>query len=235
MAAAAADEATLLGESRAAGISITIKDSDRNRRHSLDRGAKELADYVPTEDAPVVAAAKAAGAIVFGKTNLPLWSGDVQTFNELFGMTNNPWELDRIPGGSSGGAAAAVAAGFTTFELGTDIGGSVRIPAHFCGSTGSNRASVWSHNAATSTIRRRHDRCRHQRVRPDRACTEDLDLLLSVLAGPEPGARGRVAPRAPPAEGALTRDLGVGVSFDDSRADRIGVRRHAARRGRPAG
>ncbi len=75
----------------------------------------------------------APGAIVFGKTNLPRWSCDIQTYNDIFGTTNNPWALDRTPGGSSGGAAAAVATGFTSFELGTDIGGSVRVPSHCCG------------------------------------------------------------------------------------------------------
>src|SRR5439155_489498 len=84
------------------------------------------------EDAPAVARLKAAGAIVFGKTNLPKWSGDIQTYNELFGVSRNPWSLDRITGGSSGGAAAAVAAGLTSFDLGTDIGGSVRSPSRCC-------------------------------------------------------------------------------------------------------
>jgi amidase len=88
---------------------------------------------IPQHDAEVVAAVKQAGAIVFGKTNVPLWSGDLQTFNEMFGTTNNPWDLGRVPGGSSGGAAAAVACGMTSFEIGTDIGGSVRVPSAFCG------------------------------------------------------------------------------------------------------
>ena len=96
-------------------------------------GAIELTDNVPQRDAPTVAAVKEAGAIVMGKTNLPRWSGDVQAFNEIFGTTANPWDKDRVPGGSSGGAAAAVAAGLTSFEIGTDIGGSVRFPSAFCG------------------------------------------------------------------------------------------------------
>jgi len=135
VAAAAADEATLLGGSVGPlhGLPVTIKDAIATEGIRSTGGAKELADYVPTEDAPAVARLKAAGAIVFGKTNLPKWSGDVQTYNELFGVTSNPWNLDRITGGSSGGAAAAVAAGFTSFEVGTDIGGSVRIPSHCCG------------------------------------------------------------------------------------------------------
>ena len=77
-----------------------------------------------------------AGAIVFGKTNLPRWSGDVQSYNDLFGTTNNPWDLTGSRAAPPGGAAAAVAAGLTAFELGTDIGGSVRIPSHCCGTFG---------------------------------------------------------------------------------------------------
>jgi len=88
---------------------------------------------VPSRDAPVVKALKDAGAIVFGKTNLPRWSGDIQSFNDIFGTTVNPWNAERVPGGSSGGAAAAVASGLTAFEIGTDIGGSIRFPSSFCG------------------------------------------------------------------------------------------------------
>ena len=99
----------------------------------LTGGAVELTDHVPAADAPAVARLRAAGAVVFGKTNVPRWSGDLQTYNEIFGTTNNPWDPARAPGGSSGGAAAAATSGLTSFELGTDIGGSVRIPAHCCG------------------------------------------------------------------------------------------------------
>jgi amidase len=115
------------------GLPITIKDAIATEGIRSTGGAIELRDHVPAEDAPAVARLKRAGAIVFGKTNLPRWSGDLESFNEIFGTTNNPWNVDRVPGGSSGGAGAAVAAGFTSFELGTDIGGSVRIPSHFNG------------------------------------------------------------------------------------------------------
>jgi amidase len=135
IACTAADKATLtdaeLGPLH--GLPVTIKDAIAVEGVRSTGGATELADHVPTADAPAVARLKAAGAIVFGKTNVPRWSADVQTTNELFGTTNNPWDLDCTPGGSSGGAAAAVACGFTAFELGTDIGGSIRFPAHFCG------------------------------------------------------------------------------------------------------
>jgi amidase len=86
-----------------------------------------------TEDAVTVTRLKAAGAVVLGKTNVPLMLADAQSYNAIYGTTNNPWDLTRTPGGSSGGAAAALAAGYVPLELGTDIGGSLRIPAAFCG------------------------------------------------------------------------------------------------------
>jgi amidase len=115
------------------GIPITVKDAIATSGIRSTGGSPQLLDNVPQHDAEAVAAVKREGAIVFGKTNLPLWSGDLQTFNEMFGTTNNPWDLSRVPGGSSGGAAAAVACGMTSFEIGTDIGGSVRVPSAFCG------------------------------------------------------------------------------------------------------
>src|SRR3954466_6652086 len=133
--AAAADEATARGAELGPlhGLPITIKDAIETEGIRSTGGAIELTDHVPTADAPAVARLKAAGAIVFGKTNLPRWSADIESFNEIFGTTTNPWDFTRSPGGSSGGAAAAVATGLTSFELGTDIGGSVRIPAHVNG------------------------------------------------------------------------------------------------------
>jgi len=130
-----ADAASARGESWGPlhGLPITIKDAIATAGIRSTGGATALRDNVPTTDALAVSSLKAAGAIVFGKTNVPEWSGDFQSFNEMFGTTNNPWDLARTPGGSSGGAAAAVACGMTSFELGTDIGGSVRVPAAFCG------------------------------------------------------------------------------------------------------
>ena len=115
------------------GIPVTIKDALETKGLRTTGGASELHNNIPSKDAAVVAAVKEAGAIVFGKTNLPRWSGDFQAFNEMFGTTVNPWDSERVPGGSSGGAAAAVAAGLSSFEIGTDIGGSIRFPASFCG------------------------------------------------------------------------------------------------------
>jgi amidase len=115
------------------GVPITVKDAIATAGLRTTGGATELADHVPATDATVVARLRAAGAIVFGKTNLPKWSLDYQTGNDLFGVTHNPWDLTRTPGGSSGGAGAAVAAGLTAFEVGTDLGGSVRLPSNWCG------------------------------------------------------------------------------------------------------
>ena len=97
-----------------------------------------LLDHVPDVDSTVTARLKAAGGILFGKTNLAEMLADYQSKNPIFGRTNNPWDLQRTPGGSSGGAAAALAAGMTPFEIGTDLSGSIRIPAHCCGLFGLN-------------------------------------------------------------------------------------------------
>ena len=201
------------------GLPVTIKDAIATEGIRSTGGAKELAEYVPTDDAPAVARLKAAGAIVFGKTNLPKWSGDLQTYNELFGVTNNPWAFDRTTGGSSGGAAAAVAAGFTSFELGTDIGGSVRIPSHCCGVYGlkptwgviPQRGYLDHPNGGTIDVD-------INVFGPIARAAEDLDLLLSVLAGPEPERAVAWRLELPPAEERTLADLDVGVWFDDASA-----------------
>jgi amidase len=134
-AAKAADDATANGDIGGPlhGLPMTIKDVFETEGLVTTSGAPELSAYVPRADAVAVARLKAAGAIVFGKTNTPLYAGDWQTYNDVYGRTSNPWDHERTVGGSSGGAAAAVAAGLTPFELGSDIGGSIRIPAHYNG------------------------------------------------------------------------------------------------------
>jgi len=115
------------------GLPVTVKDCLETAGMRTTCGARELADYVPDNDAVAVRRLRRAGAIIAGKTNLPAWASDCQSYNELFGTTNNPWNAARTPGGSSGGAAAAVAAGLCALELGSDLGGSVRIPAAWSG------------------------------------------------------------------------------------------------------
>ena len=115
------------------GIPMTIKDSFDTKGMRTTAGYKPFSNRVPDKDALLVSRLRQAGAIILGKTNLPSLASGIQSINSVFGRTNNPWSLACTPGGSSGGSAAAVAAGMTTLELGSDIGGSIRIPAHFCG------------------------------------------------------------------------------------------------------
>ena len=104
-------------------------------------GHPPLAAHVPRTDSSVAARLRAAGAIVLGKTNVPPLAMSLQTRNEIFGRSNNPWDLARTPGGSSGGAAAAVAARLVPFDIGSDMSGSIRIPAHYCGVYGYKASS----------------------------------------------------------------------------------------------
>lgn len=130
-----ADEALARGECWGPfhGVPCTVKDTYETAGVRTTAGAPFLADYLPGEDAAIVARLKSAGAVILGKTNVPTMAADWQSYNEIFGTTNNPWDVTRTPGGSSGGEAAAVAAGLSFLGLGSDIGGSIRVPAHFCG------------------------------------------------------------------------------------------------------
>ena len=183
----AADAATAKGESSGPlhGLPITIKDALEVEGILSTGGAIELKDNVPDRTAPAVARLVDAGAIIFGKTNLPRWSGDGQSYNEMFGVTSNPWDLARSPGGSSGGAGAAVAAGFTSFEVGTDIGGSVRLPSHFTG--------VWGHKPSFGVVPGLGYidspvggivEADNNVLGPMARSADDLDLLLGLMAGP---------------------------------------------------
>ena len=130
-----ADEALANGENWGPlhGLPMTIKDYINVIGLHTTYGSPIFKDYLPTSNADAVQPLIDAGAIIFGKTNLPLWATGSQSFNEVYGQTNNPWDLSRTPGGSSGGATAALAAGLTGLEIGSDLGGSIRSPAHFCG------------------------------------------------------------------------------------------------------
>jgi amidase len=217
-AAGEADAATARGDSIGPlhGLPVTIKDAIETAGLRSTGGAEALSQHVPTADAPAVAQLKAAGAIVFGKTNLPEWSRDVQTYNDLFGTTNNPWDPTLVPGGSSGGAAAAVACGFTSFELGTDIGGSVRIPAHCCGVFGLkpsfglvSQRGYLDHAAGGTTD------VDINVFGPLARSAADLDVLLDVLAGPAPEAAVAWRVALPERRGTSLADYRIGVWFDE--------------------
>ena len=130
-----ADAALAKGESWGPlhGLPILVKDSYQTAGVKTTCGSQLLSGFVPSKNAVAVERLLAAGAIMIGKTNLPEFAGDIQSFNKVAGTTNNPWNLDRTPGGSTGGGAAALAAGIGYLEIGSDIGGSIRTPAHFCG------------------------------------------------------------------------------------------------------
>lgn len=184
IAADAADAALARGDNIGSlhGIPITIKDALEVSGMRSTGGAIELRDYIPDHDAPVVQAVRDAGAIIFGKTNLPRWSGDLQAFNEMFGTTVNPWNAARVPGGSSGGAAVAVAAGLTSFEIGTDIGGSIRFPASFCGVFGHKPS--WGIVPSTGYLDHEAGGATEADVNvlgPIARSAEDLELLLGLM------------------------------------------------------
>jgi amidase len=133
-AAREADAALTRGERRPLlGVPMTIKESFNIAGLPTTWGIPACKDYVPGEDALAVARVKAAGAVILGKTNVPFALADWQSDNEIYGTTNNPWDPGRTPGGSSGGSSAALAAGYGALSLGSDIGGSLRAPAHYCG------------------------------------------------------------------------------------------------------
>jgi amidase len=118
------------------GLPVTVKDTIDTANLRTTRGSLAFAEHLPTEDAHAVARLRAAGAIVFGKTNAPELALDYTAENPVFGRTLNPYDEARTPGGSSGGCAAAVAACLSPASLGSDLAGSIRIPAHFCGVAG---------------------------------------------------------------------------------------------------
>jgi amidase len=169
------------------GLPMTVKDVWETEGLVTTSGAPELKDYVPEVDALAVARLKSAGAIVFGKTNTPLYAGDFQTHNEVYGRTNNPWDRSRGAGGSSGGAAAAIAAGLSPLELGSDIGGSIRNPAHYNGVYGLKPS--WGVVPSRGHIPGPPGSLMETDVNcggPLARSLDDLTTALSVLAGPVP-------------------------------------------------
>jgi amidase len=182
------------------GVPVTIKDSFETAGLRTTSSFKPLANYVPKQDATVVARLRSAGAVILGKTNLPEMAGDFQTDSPVFGIAKNPWDLQRTPGGSSGGEAAALAAGMSPLGIGSDIGGSIRIPAHFCGLFGLKPTDRRVSNAGhIPPLPGSPNSVRYMLVSgPLARSVADLRLCLKLIAGPD-GRDASVCP-APLAE-----------------------------------
>ncbi len=167
------------------GLPMTVKESFDLRGHATVWGMPALVDNLATHDALAVQRLKAAGAVVFGKTNVPLNLADFQSYNAVHGTTNNPWDLARAPGGSSGGSAAALAAGLTGLEFGSDIGGSIRNPAAYCGVYGHKPTWCLVPKRGQSPSRLPGAEMDLSVVGPMARCAEDLALALRVTMGPD--------------------------------------------------
>jgi Asp-tRNA(Asn)/Glu-tRNA(Gln) amidotransferase A subunit family amidase len=165
------------------GVPVSIKDTIETAGIRTVSGTRLHEFHVPTVDAPVVARLKQAGAVILGKTNVPEIAMDLRSENPVFGRTSNPWNLTRVPGGSSGGEAASIASGCSAAGVGSDMGGSIRIPAHFCGIAGlkptPGRIPCSGHwpNAATGPF------ALGTSCGPMARRVEDLTLLFKVLIG----------------------------------------------------
>ena len=212
----AADGALARGESWGAlhGLPMTVKELFDVVGLPTTWGLTELRENLATANALAVDRVLAAGAIIFGKTNVPVLLADLQSYNPVYGTTNNPWNRSLTPGGSSGGAAAALAAGLTGLDIGSDIGGSIRNPAHYCGVYGHKptygiappRGQSLPGNVAASDI---------SVIGPLARSAGDLALALDIIGGPDPvEAAGWRLELTPPRGNALS-DYRVAVMLDD--------------------
>ena len=219
--AIAADEALAAGESVRPlhGLPITVKDLFETAGLVTTCGAPELRDHVPDTDAVAVERLTEAGAIVLGKTNVPLFGIDFQSYNDVYGLTRNPWDPERTVGGSSGGAAAALAAGLVPLEIGSDIGGSIRNPAHFCG--------VYGHKSSHGVV----PLLGHLLGPPGTLAApdllvagpmarspQDLGFALQLMASADTLNSSGWNLELPPPRGRDLKDLRVAYWFDDPRS-----------------
>ncbi len=218
--ARAADAALAKGEvwGPLHGVPMTVKESFNFAGSPTTWGLPAHRDNIPSDHATLVARKLAAGAVIFGKTNVPQHLADWQSFNAIYGTTNNPWNAERTPGGSSGGSAAALAAGLTGLEAGSDIGASIRNPAHYCGIFGHKptyglvppRGQALPGSLAPSDI---------SVVGPMARSAEDLDLSLSIVAGPDVLDEAGWQVALPPPRRERLRDFKVAVMPNDPNSE----------------
>ncbi|WP_170325608.1 amidase [Ruegeria arenilitoris] len=202
------------------GLPMTIKDAFQVVGLPATAGAVELEGFMPSQNAVEVQRLLDAGVVIFGKTNVPRFVAGFESYNALFGTTNNPWDVSRTPGGSSGGPAAATAAGLTSFEIGSDLGGSVRVPPHFCG--------IFDHKPTHGiTQMRGHIPGPPGTVaEPDMAVVgpiarsaQDLSLVLPYMIGPVEICDKGWSLSLPPRQGRKIEEFRVAVLLDDSASE----------------
>ncbi|NUM53339.1 MAG: amidase [Candidatus Hydrogenedentes bacterium] len=220
--AKAADEAVARGEwwGPFHGVPWLVKDTFEVKGLKTTAGAVELANYISAIDAVTVTRMHHAGAVCLGKSNVPLYAADMQTFNKVFGTTNNPWDTSRSPGGSTGGGAAALAAGLCYAALGSDIGGSIRNPANFCG--------VYGHKPTYGVVPTRGELASlpgGQPYPPDQLSVAgplarsaaDLMAMMQVMGGPDGPDSTAYSWKLAAPRGARLKDYRVGYVLDDPR------------------
>ena len=219
--ARAADEALAKGEvfGPLHGVPMTIKESYNVAGSPTTWGDPMLRDNVTTASALAVERLTKAGVVLFGKTNVPLMLSDHQSYNDIYGTTNNSWDLTRSPGGSSGGEAATLAAGLSALGAGSDIAGSLRNPAHYCGVYG--HKPTWGADLdARSRAAGHHDADRHIGGRPDGAARRGPRSGVARAGRARPAAAGRLAgaiagTARPPARRVSRRGVGIVAAVPD--------------------
>ncbi len=219
-AAAAADRRLKAGKPLGPldGVPMTAKESFDWTGTPSTWGDPRFRDNIASADAVAITRLTQAGAVMYGKTNVPLMLADWQSYNAIYGTTNNPWDLTRAPGGSSGGSAAALASGMSALEIGSDIGASIRNPAHYCG--------VYGHKPTYGVVPYQ-GHLLPGIVQPGditvagplARSARDLALMMKLLAGPVgPEARG-YALTLPPARQRTLKDFRVAVMFTDEQSE----------------
>ena len=221
IAADEADQAVARGDQLGPlhGVPITIKDSFQTEGVITTSGSPDLADFVPDQDATPVARYKEAGAVVFGKTNLPIWAGDLQSYNKVYGTTANPYDIECTPGGSSGGSSAALAAGYTPLELGSDIGGSIRTPCHWSGVCGHKPSygvvsALGQIPGMPGTLSQAYIAVAGPMARD----VDDLEMSLDLLAGPDSWNQLAYSLTLPAPRHEQVKDFRVAVWIDEETA-----------------
>jgi amidase len=216
----AADVALARGEAAGPlhGLPMTVKESFDVEGLPTTWGVADYKGHRAEKDALAVERFRRAGAVIFGKTNVPVLLADWQTFNPIYGTTNNPWDTSRVPGGSSGGAAAALAAGLTALEAGSDIGASIRNPAHYCGVFGhkptwgicSPKGHALGGRVSVTDI---------SAIGPLARSGRDLEMALDVMAGPDEidGAGWQLV--LPPEPRGRLKDFKIAVMLTDEQSE----------------